>query len=119
LLVRDIGNDAAADFISSLADTELILEAPLAEDYLRSAEILRQYADANLHFVDALIAATAERLNIKRLLTLDRRDFQLIRPRHCDSFELLPKDREHFACRPFRPCSPAPQAEKIVDFYSA
>ncbi len=34
-------SDAAADFISSLADTELILEAPLAEDYLRSAEILR------------------------------------------------------------------------------
>ena len=62
LLARDIGNDAAADFISSLADTELILEAPLAEDYLRSAEILRQYADANLDFVDALIAATAERL---------------------------------------------------------
>ena len=53
---------------SSLADTELILEAPLAEDYLRSAEILRQYADANLDFIDALIAATAERLNIKRLL---------------------------------------------------
>jgi predicted nucleic acid-binding protein len=90
LLARDIGNDAAADFISSLAKTELILEAPLAEDYLRSAEILRQYADANLDFVDALIAATAERLNIKRLLTLDRRDFQLIRPRHCDGFELLP-----------------------------
>jgi uncharacterized protein len=89
LLARDIGTDAAA-FISSLADTELILEAPLAEDYLRSAEILRQYADANLDFVDALIAATAERLNIKRLLTLDRRDFQLIHPRHCDGFELLP-----------------------------
>jgi len=46
--IGDIGNDAAADFISSLADTELILEAPLEEDYLRSAEILRQYADANL-----------------------------------------------------------------------
>lgn len=90
LLARDIGNEAAADFISSLADTELILEVPLEDDYLRSAEILRQYADANLDFVDALIVATAERLNIKQLLTLDRRDFQLIRPRHCDGFELLP-----------------------------
>ena len=66
------------------------LEAPLAEDYLRSAEILRQYSDANLDLVDALIAATAERLNIIRILTLDRRDFQLIRPRHCEGFELLP-----------------------------
>lgn len=69
LLARDIGNAAAADFISSLAATELILEAPLAEDYVRSAEILRQYDDADLDFVDALIAATAERLNLKRLLT--------------------------------------------------
>jgi len=57
---------------------------------LRSAEILRLYADANLDFVDALIVATAERLNITRVLTLDRRDFQLIRPKHCVSFELLP-----------------------------
>jgi predicted nucleic acid-binding protein len=90
LLARDIGNEAAADFVASLAATELTLETPLKEDYFRSAEILRQYSDANLDFVDALIAATAERLNIKLLLMLDRRDFQLIRPKHCVSFELLP-----------------------------
>lgn len=90
LLARDVGNQAGADFIASLAATELTLETPLQEDYLRSAEILRQYADANLDFVDALIVAIAERLNINRLLTLDRRDFQLIRPKHCSSFELLP-----------------------------
>jgi uncharacterized protein len=90
LLARDISNEAAADFIASLASTELTLEIPLQEDYLRCAEILLQYSDANLDFVDALVAALAERLNIKRLLTLDRRDFQLIRPRHCVNFELLP-----------------------------
>jgi predicted nucleic acid-binding protein len=90
LLARDIGQEAASDFVASLAATELTLETPLQEDYLRSAEILRQYSDANLDFVDALIVATAERLNITRLLTLDRRDFQLIRPKHCASFELLP-----------------------------
>lgn len=90
LLARDIGNEAAADFVASLATNELTLENPLQEDYLRSAEILRLYADANLDFVDALIVATAERLNITGVLTLDRRDFQLIRPKHCVSFELLP-----------------------------
>ena len=90
LLACDIGNEAAADFVASLAATELTLETPHQEDYVRSSEILRQYADANLDFIDALIAATAERLNITRLLTLDRRDFQLIRPKHCVSFELLP-----------------------------
>lgn len=34
--------------------------------------------------------AIAERLNITRILTLDRRDFQMIRPKHCVSFELFP-----------------------------
>ena len=90
LLARDVSNEAAEDFIASLAASELTLENPLQEDYLRSAEIIRQYADAKLDFVDALIVAIAERLNINRLLTLDRRDFQLIRPKHCTSFELLP-----------------------------
>ena len=90
LLARDISNEAAADFVASLAATELTLETPLHADYFRSAEILRQYADANLDFVDALIVAIAERRNIIRLLTLDRRDFQLVRPKHCAGFELLP-----------------------------
>lgn len=90
LLARDISSEAAADFISSLAATELTLETPRQEDYSRTAEILRQYSDAKLDFVDALIVAVAERLNIIRLLTLDRRDFQLIRPKHYGSFELLP-----------------------------
>ena len=66
------------------------METPTKEDYLRCGEILRQYSDADLDFVDALIVAVAERLNITRLLTLDRRDFQIIRPKHCSSFELLP-----------------------------
>lgn len=51
---------------------------------------MRQYADAKLDFVDAIIAAIAERLNITRILTLDQRDFRLIRPRHCEAFEILP-----------------------------
>jgi predicted nucleic acid-binding protein len=90
LLARDISNEAAADFIASLSTTELTLETPRQEDYSRSAEILRQYADANVDFIDSLIVAIAERLNITRILTLDRRDFQMIRPRHCVSFELFP-----------------------------
>ncbi len=90
LLARDISNEAAADFIASLAATELTLEIPRQEDYARSAEILRQYSDAKLDFVDTIIVAIAERLNITRVLTLDRRDFQLIRPKHCGAFEILP-----------------------------
>jgi predicted nucleic acid-binding protein len=52
--------------------------------------ILEQYADSQLDFADAAIVAIAERLNITRVYTLDRRDFSIIRPSHCDYFELLP-----------------------------
>lgn len=90
LLARDLGNEVAADFMQSLATTDLILENPTQEDYYRTSALLKQYADTKLDFVDALIAAIAERLNIRRVLTLDRRDFQMIRPRHCNGFELLP-----------------------------
>lgn len=90
LLKRDLGVAVAADFIASLVATTLILETPRPDDYQRAAEVMRTYADARLDFVDGLIVAIAERLNITRLLTLDQRDFRLIRPRHRAAFELLP-----------------------------
>jgi uncharacterized protein len=34
--------------------------------------------------------AIAERLNITTVLTIDQRDFRLFRPKHCESFKLLP-----------------------------
>jgi uncharacterized protein len=52
--------------------------------------VLTQYQDAELDFVDASIIAIAERMSITHVLTLDRRDFSIVRPRHCDYFELLP-----------------------------
>ncbi|MEI2690592.1 MAG: hypothetical protein V9H69_13160 [Anaerolineae bacterium] len=36
------------------------------------------------------IVAIAERLKAQRILTLDRRHFGLMRPRHCTAFEILP-----------------------------
>jgi len=53
-------------------------------------QVLEKYADSQLDFVDAVIFAIAERLNITRVLPLDRRDFSIIRPKHCDYFEILP-----------------------------
>jgi predicted nucleic acid-binding protein len=51
---------------------------------------MRRYEDAQIGFVDATVVAIAERLKLKRILTTDRRDFSLMRPRHCKEFELLP-----------------------------
>ena len=57
---------------------------------VRVHELLQQYASIELDFVDASITALAERLNIRQILTVDARDFHIIRPRHCDYFDILP-----------------------------
>ena len=61
-----------------------------AEDLERVNQILEQYADSQLDFVDAVIVSIAERLRITCVLTLDHRHFSIMRPRHCDYFEILP-----------------------------
>lgn len=48
------------------------------------------YAVAKLDFVDCCLTALAERLNITKIRTFDRRDFSMIRPKHAEYFELLP-----------------------------
>ena len=79
-----------ADFIESLASTKLILLNPESVDYQRAAAHIRQYHDSNLDFVDALLIAVAERLNIIQILTVDRRHFLMVRPSNCTAFDILP-----------------------------
>ncbi len=59
-------------------------------DYTRVRELCDRYADADIGFVDAAVLAITERLGERKLATLDRRHFGLLRPRHCDALELLP-----------------------------
>lgn len=67
-------------------DVELVVDI----DFERVVEILEQYADSYLDFVDATIVSIAELRQVTKILTLDRRDFSIIRPRHTAHFELLP-----------------------------
>jgi len=66
------------------------LEHPTGKDLERVTEILEQYRDARFGMVDATLMAMAERLKIEVILTLDRRDFGIYRPRHVASFRLVP-----------------------------
>ena len=87
---RNLGSEKLAIFLETLPEMNLILETPTAEDYKRAAEIIRKYDDANIDFVDAIIVSIAERLNITKILTVDRRHFGMFKPNHCASFEILP-----------------------------
>ena len=51
---------------------------------------LGECRDAWLGRVDATTMAIAERLKIEIILTLDRRDFSMYRPKHCAAFRLVP-----------------------------
>ena len=61
-----------------------------AADYARVRDLCQQYADARVGFVDAAVLAVVERLEERKLATLDRRHFGLMRPRHIEALELLP-----------------------------
>lgn len=90
LILRDIGYSTLVQFLHSVAAGDLPLVESTSGDLERAAQLLTQYADARIDFVDCVIVAMAERLNITRILTVDRRHFMLFRPKHCRMFELLP-----------------------------
>ena len=59
-------------------------------DLHRMAELVRDYPALRLDPADASVIALAERLGVRQIATLDRRDFSVIRPRHCLTLTLLP-----------------------------
>ena len=90
LLLRESKYDVLASFLRQIVTGGIKIVGAEMPDFLRAADILEQYADSKIDFVDAVIMAIAERLNIKRILTVDRRDFGMFRPKHCEFFEIIP-----------------------------
>ena len=90
LLATRLSHHAMRQFLRSLNQSDILLESLSMRDLMRVSEILDTYGDTHLDFVDASITAIAERQDIQRILTFDRRDFSIIRPRHCDYFHILP-----------------------------
>jgi len=90
LLDSRLGHLAMRRFVNELSIGDVQLEPIAKEDLQRIVEFLTQYADMRLDFVDAVIVTIAERRGITKILTLDRRHFMAIRPRHCPYFEILP-----------------------------
>ncbi len=90
ILRTHVGVDAEIAFLKGLADSDLEVEGSTDDDRARITELLEQYREARIGYVDAAVVAIAERLREITIATFDRRDFSLIRPRHVAVFELLP-----------------------------
>lgn len=90
LVRRNMGAHKVSTLIRALRAAPMEWLNPELVDYDRAADIMEQYKDAKLDLVDCVLMAIAERRNIQRILTLDRRDFSLVKPKHCSAFEILP-----------------------------
>ena len=85
---RRLGTRAEAAFLRGLAAFDV--EGPSPEDYVRIGELVETYADLPLGGTDASVVALAERIEADIVITLDRRHFGAVRPRHREALELLP-----------------------------
>ncbi len=85
LVRRDFGYFGVQRFLEYFARLNAQLESLLKDDLDRVRDIANTYADAELDIVDCCIMTIAERLNITRIATFDRRDLSVFRPPHCGS----------------------------------
>jgi predicted nucleic acid-binding protein len=85
---RRLGAAAESRFLTGVG--QLDVEGPSPEDFARMSELVERYADFPPGGTDASVIALAERFDAPIIVTLDRRHFTAIAPRHRKAFELLP-----------------------------
>jgi predicted nucleic acid-binding protein len=74
-----------------ILETEAVRLLPLDEgDFARMKQLMEKYQDLPMDLADAALVHVAEREDINRILTLDRRDFGVYRRARKGRFTLLP-----------------------------
>lgn len=75
---------------------QIVQEAPIAllpfdaSDFPRVRELMRKYRDLPMDFADAALVRVAERQRIRKVFTLDARDFGIYRPLRIGRFTVMP-----------------------------
>lgn len=90
LVGRRLGPKAEAAFLRGLSSFDVV--APDEADLKRMAELVVRYRDFPLGGTDASVIVLAERMATDLVVTLDRRHFGAVKPRHCPRFEILPSE---------------------------
>ncbi|MEH2294569.1 type II toxin-antitoxin system VapC family toxin [Nostoc sp.] len=72
LVGRNAGVATVVAFLQELSASRFRLVALTDQDVIRVAEILDEYADSRIDFVDASVMAIAERYGIKKIFTLNQ-----------------------------------------------
>jgi hypothetical protein len=85
------GEKAWTSFVEDVASGAYRLHGLGEDELTRAAELERTYESLGLGLVDAAVIVTCEQLAETKVATLDRRDFSVVRPRHCERLRLLPE----------------------------
>lgn len=88
-LGRRLGPDVDARFLAGLSAVKV--DVPVPEDWARIAELVLTYRNFPIGGTDASVVVAAERFQTDLIITLDRRHFSAVRPRHTPAFRLLPE----------------------------
>lgn len=86
----NLGPRSEASFLDLVINGELKVHDLDLDGYRRCRELIDMYAELGLGLVDASVVTVAERMHVTTIATLNRRDFTVVRPRHCEAFDLIP-----------------------------
>ncbi|MEV6862923.1 PIN domain-containing protein [Streptosporangium subroseum] len=90
MLAKLGGAEVEADFLRSLESGWFTQIDLTRTDLARIATLVERYPNLPLGAADASVIAVAERLHVTEVLTLDTRDFSVVRPSHVPTLTLLP-----------------------------
>ena len=89
LIEKRIGIDAQSRFLRQFVQGYILIFQLEIHHLERMIELMQKYADLPMDLADASLVVTAEHLGHGRILTVDRRDFQIYRWQNQRPFENL------------------------------
>lgn len=90
LILDRLGTRSQAEFVRMVAAGRLQALDLTEAEWHRCAELVEHYTDLRLDLMDASLVAVAERLGARKIATMNRRDFAVVRPSHVEAFKLVP-----------------------------
>lgn len=90
LIATRHGVEAELTALEELAGGAWILADLDTDDLEIARSVIDRYRDQHIGIADASLVVLADRLSTRRILTLDRRHFEVIRPIRGGRFSLLP-----------------------------
>jgi predicted nucleic acid-binding protein len=90
LVSRRLGVAAELDVLRALSSEAWTLAPFASADVVRATEVVERCRDLDVGLADASLVVLADRYRTRRIATLDRRHFEVLRPLSGGRFTLVP-----------------------------